>query len=194
MHLIWTQRKYIKTKKFKNKYGMLTEELQRRSIVQLYYYPIFLFQRIFISGMIVFGYDYPFLQIASVIASNISMIAFLIIVRPFKEENQRVTTVIDELIIMACTILFIVFKIDKGMSHSTRKEIGWAVIGLIMFSVLKNFGVVIYFGFQSVRQKLRQLFTAEDEVPDTPSEDGAIAISTDSDDEDSLPTFGMQKR
>jgi len=100
---------------------MLTEELQRRSIIQLYYYPIFLFQRICIAGVIVFGYDYPALQIASVILSNIVMISFLIIVRPFKEENQRVTTVIDELIIMTCTILFIVFKVDEEMSNSKRK-------------------------------------------------------------------------
>jgi len=34
---------------------------------------------------------------------------------------------------------------------------------------MKNFGVVIYFGYINVRQKLRQLFDAEDDVEDSPS-------------------------
>jgi len=116
------------------------------------------------------------------------MIAFLIIVRPFKEENQRVTTVLDELAIMSCTCLFILFLRDKDMSDSTRKEIGWGIIGLILFSVLKNFGVVIYFGFKSVKQKLRQLFSAEDEMVDSPSEGDGVNISTESEPEDNLAT------
>jgi len=179
MHLIWTNRKIIKTKYFKRRFGMLTEELRRRTLLQLYYYPIFLFQRLFIAGVIVFGYSYPFFQVIAVIGSNIFMITYLIKVRPFKEENQRVTTVIDEIMIMICVCLFIIFLCNETMSEKARKEVGWGIIGLILFSVLKNFGVVIYFGYRSVRQKLRQIFSAEDEMEDSPSDSDRIVIELD---------------
>lgn len=44
---------------------------------------------------------------------------------------------------------------------------GWVIIILICFSVLKNFIIVIYFGFIKARLQLRQLFNAEDEDVDS---------------------------
>lgn len=69
------------------RYGMLTDELRHKSILQLYYYPLFMYQRLLIAGIIVYLYDYPLMQCVSVIICNIAMMSYLIVVRPFKEES-----------------------------------------------------------------------------------------------------------
>jgi hypothetical protein len=40
-----------------------------------------------ISGIIVYGENYPFLQCIAVIACNFGMMAYMILIKPFKEEN-----------------------------------------------------------------------------------------------------------
>ncbi len=87
MSLIYINRKHIKKRDWKKKFGMLTEECRTHSILQLYYYPLFMYQRMLIAGVIVYVYEYPVMQCLLVISFNIVMIAFLIVVRPFKEEN-----------------------------------------------------------------------------------------------------------
>ena len=43
MNIIFYNRPIIKTRKFKDKFGVLTEDLRRQRISQLYFYPIFCF-------------------------------------------------------------------------------------------------------------------------------------------------------
>ena len=80
------------------------------------------------------------------LGSNIAMIAYLITVRPFREENQQTTTVIDELVIMVVLCMFLAYVFKPSMNGTERTNLGWVIIGLICFSVIKNFTVVIYFG------------------------------------------------
>eukprot|EP00347_Sterkiella_histriomuscorum_P005340 403356986 len=169
MTLIYHNRRIIKSKKWKMKFGMLTDECRSKSILQLYYYPLFMYQRLFIAGIIVYVYDMPLLQCLMVMACNLAMIVFLVIIRPFKEESQQTTTVLDEIVIMVCVGLFIkLYQGGPNMDPSSKKDLGWGIIGLIMFSVCKNFGVVIYFGIQKTQEKLRKMFSADDQLKDSP--------------------------
>jgi len=117
---------------------------------------------------------------------NMAMIAYLIIVRPFKEENQRVSTVVDEVVIATCVCLFVVFLSNPDMTEKKKKDLGWLIIGLILFSVVKNFAVVLYFGYMSIREKLRQMFDAEDEQADSPTTEDHRQIFTSSDEDNNL--------
>ena len=59
MTLISKNRRDIRKLKWTKKCGMLTSELSNRSIIQLYYYPLFLYERILIAGIIVYLNAYP---------------------------------------------------------------------------------------------------------------------------------------
>ena len=50
----------------------------------------------------------------------------------------------------------------------------------MMFSVLKNLFVVLYFGFLNLRKKMRAMFSAEDEMIDSPhtSDDNSDTIDS----------------
>eukprot|EP00347_Sterkiella_histriomuscorum_P013631 403363980 len=169
MTLIFHNRRILKNKKWKMKFGMLTDECSNKSILQLYYYPLFIYQRLFIAGIIVYVYDMPFLQCILVMVCNAAMIVYLVVIRPFKEEIQQTTTVLDEIIIMVCVGLFInLYQGGAYMDSNQKKNYGWGIIALIMFSVCKNFGVVIYFGVQKTQEKLRKMFSADDQLKDSP--------------------------
>ena len=48
------------------------------------------------------------------------------------------------------------------MQADEKKNLGWGIVLLIMFSVCKNFGVVLYFGMREARKKMHKMFLAED--------------------------------
>ena len=53
----------MKSDDFDNKYGMVTEDLSKKTLYQKAYYPLFVFQRLLITGVLIMFYDYPFFQI-----------------------------------------------------------------------------------------------------------------------------------
>lgn len=56
----------------------------------------------------------------------------------------------------------------KDMAMEEKKSFGWGIIIMILFSVAKNFGVVIYFGYYKLRKRMRSMFDAEDNQKDSP--------------------------
>lgn len=54
MTLIYHNRRHIRKHKWKKSFGMLTDELSQKSITQLYYFPIFMYQRLVICAIIVY--------------------------------------------------------------------------------------------------------------------------------------------
>ena len=101
------------------------------------------------------------------------MIFYLIYYKPFKEENQQATTVADEFIILACVCMFITLYVKQDQwNMDKKKEIGWLIVLAIIFSVIKNFSVVVYFSFYEGREKLRELFVAQDEMIDSANTTG----------------------
>jgi predicted membrane protein len=91
---------------------------------------------------------------------------------------------VDELILFVCVLFFvyIYFKQDE-MPVEESKSLGWVIIFIMLFSILKNLFVLLYFGFLNMRKKMKSMFSAEDEALDSPhTSDG------NSDTIDSIPT------
>lgn len=49
------------------------------------------------------------------------------------------------------------------MDIDSKKNMGWIIILIMMFSILKNLFVLLYFGFLNMRKKMKAMFSAEDE-------------------------------
>jgi hypothetical protein len=74
------------------------------------------------------------------------------------------------------------------MDIESKKNLGWIIILIMLFSVLKNLFVVLYFGFVNMRKKMKSMFSAEDEALDSPhTSDG------NSDTIDSIPTEEIEE-
>lgn len=118
------------------------------------------------------------------------MIAYLVVVRPYKEENQQTTTVVDEIILLICLFFFVYIYLNQDtMDVDSKKNLGWIIILIMMFSILKNLFVLLYFGFLNMRKKMKAMFSAEDEALDSPhtsddNSDTIDSIDTDEIEED----------
>ncbi len=75
--------------------------------------------------------------------------------------------------------IYIYLKQDE-MAIEDKKNLGWIVILIMMFSILKNLFVVLYFGFLNMRKKMKAMFSAEDEQIDSPhtSDDDSDTIDS----------------
>jgi len=74
------------------------------------------------------------------------------------------------------------------MTIEESKNLGWIIIFIMLFSILKNLFVVLYFGFLNMRKKMKSMFSAEDEALDSPhtSDDNSDTI-------DSIPTEEIEE-
>eukprot|EP00347_Sterkiella_histriomuscorum_P010439 403376293 len=68
---------------------------------------------------------------------------------------------------MVCVGVFLLIYRSK-LGPDELKEYGWGIVILILFSVIKNFSVVIYFGVLQARKKIKQMFQEEDLQKDSP--------------------------
>jgi hypothetical protein len=66
--------KLVKRPKFQGKYGMLTEDFfVKRTLYQRAYYPLFVFQRLLITAVLIMFYDYPLYQIYVIFSFQVSV-------------------------------------------------------------------------------------------------------------------------
>ncbi|CDW90923.1 fu domain containing protein [Stylonychia lemnae] len=193
MTLIYQNRKNIEKRKWKHSLGILTEDLNNETILQLYYYPIFIYQRLAICTILAYGFRYPVIQCSLMIGCNLLMIQYLTVNKPFKQENLQTTTVLDEFIILFIAIIISMLHIlDYNMDE--RKKYGWIIIFLIVFSVVKNFGVVVYFGLHNASKTYSKLFNQEDREIDSPHTSDNESIDTVDNVKDNSAQFSQIKR
>jgi tetratricopeptide (TPR) repeat protein len=121
--------------------------------------------------------------------ATLSMTLYFVFVRPYKEENQQTTTVVDEIILFVVILFFMyIYMKQDEMPIEEKKNLGWIVIFIMIFSILKNLFVLLYFGFINMRKKMKAMFSAEDEALDSPhtSDDNSDTI-------DSIPTEEVEE-
>ena len=86
------------------------------------------------------------------------------IVRPYKEETQQTTIVVDEIILFIVQMFFIYIYLNEDtITDAQNINLGWVIMFIMIFSILKNLVVLMYNGFLNMRKKMRSMFSAEDE-------------------------------
>ena len=64
LNLIAKPSKFVKSKRFNNKYGTLTEDMfKKKTMYERGYYVVFVFHRLILTFTLVYLYYYPFYQI-----------------------------------------------------------------------------------------------------------------------------------
>ena len=92
------------------------------------------------------------------------MAGYLLIVRPYKEETQQTTIVVDEIILFIVQMFFIYIYLNEDtITDAQNINLGWVIMFIMIFSILKNLVVLMYNGFLNMRKKMRSMFSAEDE-------------------------------
>ena len=88
---------------------------------------------------------------------NVVVLIYLVKVRPHHNEAILVTTSIDEVVVMAAVVVFTVLYFNNdNFSDQKKRTIGLALVVVIILSVSKNFGVIIYKGIRYLRKAYRR--------------------------------------
>ena len=92
---------HVKGKTFNNKFGTMTEDVfKKRTMYQKSYSVLFVFNRLILTGTLVYMYYQPFYQMLIIMATQIFMISYMMKYRPFKSELHQVIAVSDEFILV----------------------------------------------------------------------------------------------
>lgn len=103
---LYKKREILKDKSSKLQYGSLYEGIRLNTSYTLTYYPIFLLRRLTFALIMVFLADWVITQIVLLNLSSLSMIAFLVKVKPFKDKSEHIFTLFNEGIHLAMLLIY----------------------------------------------------------------------------------------
>lgn len=157
---------FVKSKKFNEKFGTLTEDVfKRKTMYQRSYYVLFVFYRVILTGVLVYQYYNPFYQILIISVMQIGMIAYMIKLRPFKSELQQVIGVTDEFtLIFGMILLYWLFKNQYNIQKS--QQIGLIIVGVVVLSICKNMGVIFYITITNAYTKIKKMIQKKLKIKD----------------------------
>ena len=100
---------------------------------------------------------FPVWQCAILIVMNILVIAYLVCVRPHRNETILVTTAIDEVVVMAVVVVFaVLYYKSNEYTDQKKRTIGIAIVVAIILSFSKNFVIIIYKGLRYLNKAYRR--------------------------------------
>ena len=85
------------------------------------------------------------------------MLAYLVCVRPYRNEVLLATTSIDEAVIGVCVIVMTVLWVnERNFTEEKKSTIGLGLVALILVSVSKNFAIIIYSSLGGLRGRCKR--------------------------------------
>jgi len=109
------------------------------------------------------------------------MVAYLLAVRPYKEEIQQTSVVVDEIVLFIVELFFVyIYMKQDEMTTDQSMQLGWIIMLIMIFTIFKNLCILLYCGFLNMRKKMRSMFSAEDEALDSPHTSDAESDTIDS--------------
>jgi len=118
----------------------------KENIMNLMYYPIFMFRRLTFAATIVILHDYPEIQLAFINIGTIAFAGYMIYWKPFKNKLSLYSAASSELFFALFTSLLYTFKIPR--SDYTNMIIGWVLISTVLVSLATSW---VCIAFQQIR-------------------------------------------
>eukprot|EP00347_Sterkiella_histriomuscorum_P008681 403344162 len=153
-HLLKDSQEDKEIKKFyKDRYSSFYSELKLQRRRNILYYPIFLTHRSIIAYIIIFSNQNFYHQLIAFFCSQLTMVMYLIITRPFKHKVTNIIEIFNETcVLVSIPFLFcFYFYQDDGAKLVIY---GWIFVGILVVNVAVN---LINAFYQSVIKKIIKL-------------------------------------
>ena len=129
---------------FKQRWGPLVEGVTKRhgGTYAQFYVPLFLFHRLLLCTIVIFFYNWPLAQLIVAFVLTVMMFFYLLIYRPIRSNVLFAFALLDEIFIAVCVLLLGAILATDHRSASgltTSKWLGWATIGVVLFSALMHY-------------------------------------------------------
>jgi len=138
----------VKSKKFRAAHSSYIMGFRVNiNILNLMYYPIFMFRRLAFAATIVILYDYPEIQLAFINLGTLGFAGYMIYWQPFKSKMNLYSAVSSELFFALFTTMLYIFTVP--LSDYVNMILGWTLISTIMISITASW---IFVAVQKVRE------------------------------------------
>ena len=156
LNLVSFSPKYVRSKEFKNKFKTTIEDIAtNRTLYQKAYYPLFIFERVVLTAIVVMFYQYTEIQLFAITVLQISVIGYLIAFKPFDDQLMNIVVWTDEFtIIFGMVIIFGMYF--NNNDDAMMLNLSYAIFGIIIVSIIKNLSITLYRSWTSIYRKWRR--------------------------------------
>eukprot|EP00826_Nyctotherus_ovalis_P010753 TRINITY_DN12818_c0_g1_i16.p2 TRINITY_DN12818_c0_g1~~TRINITY_DN12818_c0_g1_i16.p2 ORF type:complete len:221 (-),score=55.76 TRINITY_DN12818_c0_g1_i16:129-791(-) len=142
----------IRDKQFKETFSCYLSGFRiKANILNLMFYPVYMFRRLTFAFTIVILADIPELQLAFISLETAVYLCYLVFLRPLKNKYSHYSSICSELTFFFFTLLlscFVELRPDKLTS-----VMGWIMIVMVILSMVCSWGLVIVQQLETWRAK-----------------------------------------
>lgn len=130
----------LKSENYYEGYSVALNDFLKTSFLKQSFLSIYLIRMILFYIFISYLYDYPLAQAIVNMLLNISMIGYVLMVRPFRQKWFQYQYLLQEVIVTVvniCVLIFVILDRQGAQSTDFRNVLGWIIIVFnIIFSAL----------------------------------------------------------
>ena len=142
----------LQTRDFKDRFGSLYLELNKREDSAINYPLVFMIRRFVYALIIVALSNSSYFQIQIVVFKSSLVMAFQGQVKPYTTSSQNNLELINEILTLICTYGLIIFT-DFVPEANARYNSGWVLIGLTLLILVINMIVLFYLSISGLWRK-----------------------------------------
>ena len=136
------------------KYDTLYREFRKRHRSTVLFLAVVLFHKVLMAAILVGLQTSPEVQIALLVALQVSMIMILLVVRPYVDGSMNFRAIIQELILFAVIALFYGL-LNENTDEHVRNNVGKVIVALLIIALLMHCAFLLkdaYLAIQEYRQ------------------------------------------
>ncbi len=144
-----------RVKKFRDAHASYIKGFRVKSnIMNLMFYPIFLFRRLAFAATVVLLSDYPSLQLSLITVGTFAFVFYVLYWKPFNSWFSWVLTLASEGVFGTFTVFCFAFV--KPEPDNTATTLGWLMIGMVVADLLASWVLVACQQFVLFRHRRRR--------------------------------------
>ena len=144
----------LNSREFKKRYKTIVAGLKTSAPLCYQFICVFYFRRAVYAGLFVLFEPKPAVQIAFANISSIVMCVYVIIVRPYDTFLSTMLSTVNE-ILLVVMIGGVVRFLDPVISPSQSQMVGTAFVGIVIGTIIINWGSIMVFGIKQFIQVRR---------------------------------------
>ena len=138
------------------RYGSLYEEFRYKHKGALFYHFLFLVRRLLIAGAVSIQEDLSYIQILIVQLSNIAMIIYLILARPFTTKKQNNLEIFNDLCVLAIGYHFLIFT-DYVTDTTIKLKAEYSVLIFTLLLIAVNTLSLFFDSWKDIKETVPKM-------------------------------------
>jgi len=146
---------------FLERFGSLVEDtaIVPNSTVNQSWIPVFFFRRFIYSSILIVFTGNPLLQLALCNAKNIFLMAYVTLIKPFKDQMTLYLTILNEGCVQFCFVMSFAYRPGESLTVEESRQFAWAMLTFIVVDLAINIGVIVFLTIGTMKKKMGEFIS-----------------------------------